>query len=106
MPYPTAADAEDFPWVSDWNTLQNRDPSTDPRWYDSFSPEPEVVIPFVVGSTFVAIPYIAGAAIVAFAPPQYKPLGIAMLAPNPVADAAYFAAGYWVGEQFVEVFYD
>ena len=108
MPYPTADEAEDFPWVrDDWGRtrLQNRDPEMDPRWYDEFSPEPEDLIPFAVGTTFVAIPYVVGGAIVLFAPPPMKPIGMAMLVPSPM-DAVYFAAGYYVGEQFVQVIYD
>ena len=105
MPYPTQADAEDFPWVTWYNPLENRDPELDPRWYDELSPAPQDFIPIATAITFVAVPYVIGGAIVLFAPPPFKPIGMAMLAPSPM-DAVYFAAGYWVGEQFVEVLYD
>lgn len=58
-------------------------------------------VPVVAGITFVAVPYITGAAIVAFAPPWLKPIGVAMLVPSP-ADIAYFAAGYAAGVWFVD----
>ena len=58
-------------------------------------------VPVVTGAAFVAAPYLAGAAIVAFAPPWLKPIGVAMLVPSP-ADALYFVAGYSAGAWFVE----
>ncbi len=58
-------------------------------------------VPLATGIAFVAAPYIAGAAIVAFAPPWLKPVGVAMLVPNPV-DVAYFTAGVAAGVWFVE----
>ncbi len=61
-------------------------------------------IAVATGITFVATPYIVGASIVAFAPPPFKPIGLAMLFPNPVADAAYFALGYSVGLKIEDMF--
>ena len=59
-------------------------------------------VPILTGVAFVAAPYVAGAAIVAFAPPWAKPVGAAMLVPNPVADALWFAIGYRVGQEIVD----
>ena len=61
-------------------------------------------IPVATGVAFVATPYVIGAGIVAFAPPPFKVIGVAMLVPNPFADAAYFALGYSVGVRIEETF--
>lgn len=55
-------------------------------------------VPVGTGIAFVATPYLVGAAIVAFAPPPFKPLGVAMLVPSPM-DAVYFGIGYSVGQE-------
>lgn len=56
------------------------------------------VIPVATAVAFVATPYLVGATIVAIAPPPFKPIGVAMLVPNPLADAIYFGIGYSVGQ--------
>lgn len=61
-------------------------------------------IPVVTGVAFVAAPYVVGASFVAFGPPPLKAVGVAMLVPNPIADVAYFAAGYAVGESIEDMF--
>lgn len=101
MPYPTVEEGESLPWVTWYNSSQ----TDSSKWYDEVSPDPETLIPLAFGAAFVAVPYVVGGAIVVFAPPPWKPVGLAMLAPSPM-DAVYFSAGYYVGEQFVEVFYD
>ncbi len=58
------------------------------------SPSP---IPIIFGTAAVAAPYVAGVAIVAFAPPWWKPIGASMLVPGPT-DPLFFAAGYEFGE--------
>jgi len=57
--------------------------------------------PVLTGAVFVGAPYVVGAGIVAFAPPVFKPLGLAMLVPSPM-DAVYFGAGYAVGSWIVD----
>ena len=64
---------------------------------------PNEPVPLAFGITAVAVPYVAGAAIVAFAPPWWKPAGMAMLVPSPM-DAAYFSAGYSFGQQVEDWF--
>lgn len=62
----------------------------------------QTIVPIATGTLAVAIPYIAGASLVYFGPtPYHKALGASMLVPGP-QDAAYFAAGYYVGSQLVE----
>ena len=57
-------------------------------------------LPIITGSVAVAVPYVAGAALVWFGPtPYHKALGFSMLAPGP-QDFVYFAAGYSVGKWF------
>jgi len=58
------------------------------------------VIPVATGVTFAVAPYIAGAAIVAFAPPWMKPLGVSMMVPTGVGEIFWFGVGYGVGKQF------
>lgn len=60
-------------------------------------------IPVLTGLAFVAAPYAAGAAIVAFAPPWIKPIGLSMMVPGP-SDPLLFAAGYAVGEEIETIF--
>ena len=73
--------------------------------YDVHSWVPEPSIPLFTGLTAAAAPYVAGAALVAFAPnPAWKATGAAMLFPNPVADAVWFAAGYEFGVQVESLF--
>lgn len=93
MPYPTAEDAEDFPWVTWYNPLStgDRSPVVD-------------AIPLATGIAAVSIPYAVGAALVVFGPtPYHKALGVSMLVPGP-QDLVYFAAGYYIGDQFVQTF--
>ncbi len=55
------------------------------------------VIPVGTGVAFAAAPFVAGAAIVAFAPPWMKPLGVSMMVPTGVGEAFWFTVGYGVG---------
>ncbi len=63
-------------------------------------PEP---IPLMTGLAFAAAPYVAGAAIVVFAPPWYKPVGLSMMVPGP-SDPLLFAAGFAVGQEIETIF--
>jgi hypothetical protein len=63
-------------------------------------PEP---IPLLTGLAFAATPYVVGAAIVAFAPPWYKPIGLSMMVPGP-SDPLLFAAGFAVGQEIETIF--
>ncbi len=54
-------------------------------------------VPVAAGIAAAAAPYVVGATIVAFAPPWWKPIGVSMMVPTGVGEAAWFAAGYHVG---------
>jgi hypothetical protein len=58
-------------------------------------------VPVLTGIAFAASYDLAGAAIVAFAPPPWKPIGLAMLAPGP-SEAILFGVGYSVGSRIQE----
>lgn len=59
-------------------------------------------VPVATGAIAVATPYIVGASLVYFGPtPYHKTLGASMMIPGP-QDLVYFAAGYYVGEQWVQ----
>ncbi len=71
------------------------------------TPSPDlgsVPLPIAMGVAAVATPYLLGGAIVAFAPPPLKPIGAAMLFPNPAADAVWFGVGYKFGEEVEDWF--
>ena len=55
-------------------------------------------IPFVTGFAAAAAYDLAGLAVIWFAPPWLKPIGVAMVAPGP-SEAALFALGYYWGYQ-------
>ena len=65
---------------------------------------PEPSIPLLFGITAAAAPFVAGAAIVAFAPPWLKPVGASMLVPTGVGEAFWFGVGYGVGQQVEDWF--
>ena len=58
-------------------------------------------VPVATGVAFAASYDLAGAAIVAFAPPPWKPIGLTMLAPGP-SEAILFGVGYAVGKRIQE----
>ena len=56
-------------------------------------------IPVVSGLALAAAYDIAGLAVIAFAPPPFKPIGVAMVAPGP-SEAILFGVGYVAGTWF------
>jgi len=69
--------------------------------HDRISRRREIVrtgIPIFTGLAAAAAYDIAGLAVVAFAPPPLKPVGLAMIAPGPT-EPILFAGGYWFGTQ-------
>ena len=92
MPYPTAEDAEHFPWVSWHNPLSTGDRSP-----------ALAAIPIATGLALAGAYDAVGLAIVVFAPPPLKPIGVIMLAPGP-SELILFGIGYYIGDQFVQTY--
>lgn len=54
-------------------------------------------LPMIMGTAFLLAPYAVGAGVFIFAPPPFKPVGLAMMVPGP-SDPVMFALGYEFGE--------
>tara|TARA_Y100001968_G_C19275965_1_gene676740 strand:+ start:131 stop:496 length:366 start_codon:yes stop_codon:yes gene_type:complete len=56
-------------------------------------------VPVLAGVAAAAAPYAVGAAIVAYAPPPYKPIGVSMMIPTGAGEAFWFAVGYTAADR-------